>query len=150
LEQLKSSTVWKELTAAKSNATPLPESGLDPLDLTKNGVEDSAESISSREPMSNLGGTSVASLLSQLNPFPAGPVVYPGGVQNESIAPPPRTSYPRAYASASVAPLEPLAEDRRQYTFRESLPVLSELVENPSLVEAVKKVWVITGIHLCL
>jgi len=148
LEQLKSSTVWQELTAAKSNVTPFPESTFDPKNSTTGEMEESAESITSREPTSNFGGTSVASLLSQLKPLSAGPVSYERGVQNASVPPPPpRTSYPRAYASASVAPLEPPIEDRRQYTFRESLPVLSELVENPSLVEAVKKVWVITGIR---
>lgn len=88
----------------------------------------------SPEPNSNLVGTSVASLLSQLKPFSAGP-----GVQNAPIAPPPPKSlFPQPHVS------EKFVEDRRHYTFRESLPVLSELVENPSLVEAAKKVGAIT------
>jgi len=97
-------------------------------------MEGTTQPIISREPNSNLVGTSVASLLSQLKPFSAGP-----GVQNAPIAPPtPKTLFPRPHVS------ETFVEDKRHYTFRESLPVLSELVENSSLVEAVKKVGAIT------
>ncbi|KIM45936.1 hypothetical protein M413DRAFT_23744 [Hebeloma cylindrosporum] len=134
LEQLKSSTVWQELTTARSNALPLPESGPVPQESTTS-VEGTPQSITSNEPSSNFGGTSVASLLSQLKPFSAGP-----SVQNPSVAPPPpKTLSARSHASLTSEPFVPIVEDRRHYTFRESLPILSELVGNPSLVEAVKK-----------
>ena len=97
-------------------------------------MEGTTQPIISPELNSNFPGTSVASLLSQLKPSPAGP-----GVQNAPIVPPsPKTLFPQPHVS------EPLIKDRRHYTFRESLPVLSELVENPSLVEAVKKVGITT------
>jgi hypothetical protein len=97
-------------------------------------MEGTTQPIINSEPNSNFAGTSVASLLSQLKPFSAGP-----GVQNTpKVPPPPKTLFPGPHVS------EPFVEDRRHYTFRESLPVLSELVENPSLVEAVKKVGIIT------
>jgi len=103
-------------------------------------MEGATQPIINPEPNSNFGGTSVASLLSQLRPVSAGPVGH-----NAPLAPPlPKTLFPRSHVSLTSEPLVPFVEDRRHYTLRESLPVLSELVENPSLVEAVKKVWIVT------
>ncbi|PPQ79566.1 hypothetical protein CVT25_003448 [Psilocybe cyanescens] len=151
LEQLKSSSAWQELTAAASEAAPtipVASSSSSSPDYVSSqppqSLPESSRPPDNENKLPSVPGSSVASLLSQLKPFSAGAIEPFSALPNfgygygetQSSLPAPRSSY--------VAPTPPATrleppEDRKNFTFRQSLPVISELSDNPSFVAAVKK-----------
>lgn len=156
LEQLKSSTAWQELTsqaqAAAPETAPTTAAASSSLSSSPDYVpslppnylpESSSGRPDNERNVASLSGSSVASLLSLLKPFSAGPVEpysapanfgYGYGEAQTSVTP--RSSF--VDPVPPVARLEP-PEDRKNFTFRQSLPVISELSDNPSFTAAVKK-----------
>lgn len=124
--------------------TDTPSSDLD--ETTPNCVTEAAPFI--------IAGTSVASLLSQLQPFngaptdsflPPDPSGYDLGHYQHGgelpYPPPPALSTPRYVPAAAAPPTpSPLTEDRRNISFRESLPIISDLANDPSFVAKIRKV----------
>ncbi|KDR83490.1 hypothetical protein GALMADRAFT_85687 [Galerina marginata CBS 339.88] len=148
LEQLKSSTAWQELTAAtSSNSTPEVKVPT-PTPASTSSLQPAASSDAGQftgpiDDISNilpLTGSTVASLLSQLQPFSTGPdpcttsidfgLEY-GEFQNND----PVVNIP-PFVSGRTEP----AGDRRNFTFRQSLPVLSEQADDAPFVATIQKI----------
>ncbi|KAF8974712.1 hypothetical protein BDZ97DRAFT_45472 [Flammula alnicola] len=157
LEQLKSSAAWQELTTAIATASgssahdpPAGSSNSEPRISTLSNVDEPAQTTDSTpnpSTIATIAGTSVASLLSQLSAEAADsftPTDFSYGyanVQNASeIPPPPPLSFSHpAIPSASVTFAEEPTEDRRNFTFLQSLPVISELADTPTFADTIKK-----------
>ena len=117
-----------------------PRGDLD--ETAPNRIEEAAPSI--------IAGTSVASLLSQLQPFngalsnsslPSDTPEYDfGHYQNgeELPYPPPAPRY--VPAATNLPTTSPLIEDQKNLSFRESLPIISNLVKDSSFVTKIHKV----------
>jgi len=143
LEQLKSSAAWQELETSNSpntapNLPPLATVSSINTDEQPRQVNSERADISS----SPSTGASVASLLSQLQPFT-------GNTSATHTTKAPRPFEDDAINSSLTPFFEPIPgpsnilsskEDIRGLTFRESLPLLSELADDPSFVTSIKKV----------
>ncbi|CAA7259483.1 unnamed protein product [Cyclocybe aegerita] len=131
LDQLKSSAAWQALTNASQPATVQPDTGPPPFVNVAPSI--AAERVASSEngPAgdSTFSNTSVASLLSQLKTISTGP-----NLQRNP------TSH---YVSSSVAlhgqPTTDGIEDLTKLSFAQSLPLVSNLAEDPAFVSSVKR-----------
>lgn len=148
LEQLKSSTAWQELTASTGTSndnaelrTAPPVSGHShsqvSLEVAEHDMQKGPQGLPSA------AGSSVASLLSQLNSFSAGPHQSSvsndfghgynemGGPSTVKLQTLPSTGLPEGF--------EP-PEDRSKLTFRQALPLVSGLVDDVSFITEINKV----------
>ncbi|KAF8914147.1 hypothetical protein CPB84DRAFT_1820066 [Gymnopilus junonius] len=151
LEQLKSSTAWQELTAStrasndngELRTVPSSSGYLLPQNLPSNAAGHNTPDA----------GSSVASLLSQLNSFPTDPVPDqhaaatthdfgrkrdeiemkgPSAVPVQSL---PSTSGSRGFLPGRVEP----SQDLSKFTFRQALPLVSGLVDDASFIFEINK-----------
>lgn len=139
-------TSWPPNPRPAAATTGIPSGELGSGETAPNRVAEATPSL--------IAGTSVASLLSQLQPFngaltdsflPPDPTEHDyGHYQNgeELPYPPPPVLSTQRYVPAAAAPSTPppLTEDRRNLSFRESLPIISDLANDPSFVARIRKV----------
>ncbi|KAH9482456.1 hypothetical protein JR316_0004556 [Psilocybe cubensis] len=112
LEQLKASAAWHHASGSSQAQS-------DPAPIPSSSSSYLPDSPSAR---SSLPSASVASLLSQLNS-------------------PPVDQPPPAFAQGYLVPQpQETLQDRSKFSFRQSLPVVSELSDNPSFSVAVKRI----------
>ncbi|PPR02496.1 hypothetical protein CVT24_002043 [Panaeolus cyanescens] len=151
LEQLKSSTAWQQLTASQapssvSVSAPVTDSG--PSQHTSTSLQEGInpenshiDALSSSTTVENPISSSVAELLSQLNTVSTEPAVptqarvsYPSTAPHFSPA-----NFPSALTKTSrtAVPLPDASPDLRNLSFVQSLPLISQLAEDPNFLSSI-------------